>query len=71
MWGAVTALIRGLGASIMDWWRLRKAERDRARADSMEAANRGEREAALTEIAVEQARKEASEKARRDPTYWG
>ncbi len=71
MWGIVSALVRGIGTSIMDWWRMRKAERDRARADSMESANRGEREATLTEMEVEKARREASEKARRDPTYWG
>lgn len=67
----VGGFVRGIGTSLMDWWRTRKAERDRARADSMEAANQGEREATLTEMAVEKARKEASEKAGRDPTYWG
>jgi len=64
--GLIGGFVRGISSSLMDWWRLRKAEKDRARADSFEAAHRGDMAADKTEAVIEQAGRDAETKAASD-----
>lgn len=68
---AITGVIRGLFTGLFDWFRQRKAEKDRERADVMHAANVGDAAADKAEFAVKQEAEKARAKATDDPLYFG
>ena len=67
----VGGLIRGLFTSLFDWFRQRKAEKDRERADANQAANVGDALADKAEFEVKKEAERARAKAADDPTFFG
>ena len=59
---ALAGIFRGIGAAFMDWLRWRKAEKDRARADTAESYIGGDLAAEKTEAGLVEARDNAQKK---------
>lgn len=67
----VSGFLRGLFTGLFDWFRQRKADKDRERADAMHAANVGDAAADKAEFAVKTEAEKARAKAADDPLYFG